>query len=189
MSFIPNYNNQNSIKIKNDNELKNEIEELRNDNDRLNNEINSLKTENKKLKNDNQDLKNQLNSKEQNLNQYLSKINELKLALNNKKNEIDNLINEMKNLKLNNNQKNRYIREDEILTVHFKSLDQKVDIPYTCKKSDIFVRIEEMLYDEYPEYKEFNTYFTVNGHVVKRFKNMQENEIRNKDKILLNIYE
>ena len=105
-----------------------------------------------------------------------------------KNNEIKNLNNEMKNLQLNDN-KNEYININKILTIQFKSIDQKVDMPITCLKDDRFVRIEEKLYDEYPEFKELNTYFTVNGRVIKRFKSMLENEIRNNDKILLNIYE
>ena len=196
MSFIPNCNSQNSYNnIKknenngNGNTLKNEIEKLKKDIIRLNNENNSLKNENQKLKNDNQNLKSQINIKDKTLNQYILKINELNNTLSNKKIEIDNLNNEMKNLKINNNQKNRYIREDELLIIQFKSIDQKVDVPYTCKNTDIFVRIEEMLYNEYPEYKDLNTYFTVNGHVVKRFRTIKENNIKNKDKILLNIYE
>ena len=94
----------------------------------------------------------------------------------------------MKNLPLNNN-RNEYINRNKILTIQFKSIDQKVDMAYTCQKDDKFVRIEEKLYNDYPEYKDLNTYFTVNGHVVKRFRNMEENDIRNNDKILLNIYE
>ena len=62
-------------------------------------------------------------------------------------------------------------------------------MPYYCQKNDVFVRIEEKLYNDYPEFKDLNTYFTVNGRVVKRFRSMAENEIRNNDKILLNIYE
>ena len=141
-----------------------------------------MKKENEKLKTDNQNLKNQMVIKDK-------KINELNSALTNKDDLIEKLNNEMKNLKLNNNQKARYIREDELLSIQFKSIDQKVDTSYACKNTDIFVRIEEMLYDEYPEFKDLNTYFTVNGRVVKRFRNLQENNIKNKDKILLNIYE
>ena len=39
----------------------------------------------------------------------------------------------MKNLKLNNNQKARYIREDELLSIQFKSIDQKVDTSMNAK--------------------------------------------------------
>ena len=116
-------------------------------------------------------------------------INSLKNALNNKNKEINNLNNKMNDLKSNINQDNDYIKRGEILTIQFKSIEQKVDTSFSCKKTDIFVRIEEMLYNEYPEYKDLNTYFTVNGKFIKRFKSLQENNIRNKDKILLNIYE
>ena len=191
LSFIPNYNTQYSNNnIQNDNySLKNEIEKLKQDIIRLNNENSLLKDENQRLKNENQYLKNDLNIKSKDLKKNLLKIDELNIALTNKNDEINNLNNEIKNIKLNDNQKNEFIRKDEMLTIQFKSIDQKVDTVFTCKKTDVFVRIEEMLYNEYPEFKDLNTYFTVNGQVVRRFRNMQENKIRNKDKILLNIYE
>ena len=163
---------------------------------RLNNENNLLKNENQSLKNENLNLKNEISVKNVDLNKYMLKINELNNTLTNKNNEISNLNNRMKdlnnkmnNLKLNNNQENEFIRRGELLIIQIKSIDGKVDIPYSCKSSDIFVDIEKMLYNEYPEYKDLNTYFTVNGVVVKRFRNLLENNIRNKDKILLNIYE
>ena len=58
-----------------------------------------------------------------------------------------------------------------------------------CNINDIFVRLEEKLYNQYPEYKDVITYFVVNGNTVKRFKTMKENKIKNNDTILLNIYE
>ena len=76
-----------------------------------------------------------------------------------------------------------------MLIIQIKSVDQKVDMACACKKTDIFARIEEKLYNEYPEFKDLNTYYTVGGRMVKRFRNMQENNIKNNDKILLNIYE
>ena len=190
MSFIPNYNTQNSNiqNNNNDNSLKNEIENLKKDINRLNNENSSLKKENERLKNENKNLKKELNNRKQNLNAYKSEIDKLNSTLNNKYNEIDKLNNEIKNLKLNYNI-NENVNINEILSIQFKSIDQKVDISYACKKDDVFVRIEEKLYNEYPEFKDLNTYFTVNGRVVKRFRTMLENDIRNNDKIILNIYE
>ena len=179
LSFIPDYNNNNSNNQNNKND--NEIEKLKKEIIILNNENSSLKDENQRLKNENQRLKSELNNNNQNLKKYELEINKLKLALTNKNNEI-------KNLKLNSGKK-KFIDVDEMLVIQFKSIDQKVDMSYACQKSDIFVRIEEKLYNEFPEYKDLNTYFTVNGRVVKRFRNMEENVIRNNDKILLNIYE
>ena len=108
--------------------------------------------------------------------------------MNNKNSEINNLNNEIKNLQLSSGKK-KFVDIDELLIIQIKSIDQKVDISYNCQKNDVFVRIEEKLYNEYPEYKDLNTYFTVNGRIVKRFRNMLENQIRNNDKILLNKYE
>ena len=76
----------------------------------------------------------------------------------------------------------------DILVISFKSLEQKRDISFPCQKSDIFVRIEEKLYNEYPNYKDLNTYFTVNGIFIKRFRSIVENNLKNNDKIILNIY-
>ena len=199
LSFIPDYNNENSNNQKNqkekeieklknnkndneklkNNQNDNEIEKLKKEIIKLNNENSSLKDENQRLKNENQRLKSELNNNIQNLKKYELEINKLNLALTNKNNEIKNLQLSKKNL----------VNIDELLTIQIKSIDQKVDIAYTCQKNDIFARIEEKLYKEYPQYKDLNTYFTVNGRRVKRFRNMEENQIRNNDKILLNIYE
>ena len=183
MSFIPNYNNQFS-----NNSLKNEIEKLKKEIIRLNNENSLLKNENQSLKNENKNLKNEVSIKNADLNKYMLKINELNNTLTDKNNEISNLNYKINNLKLDNNPENEFIRRGEILTFHFKSINGKVDMPYSCKSSDIFVDIEKMLYNDYSEYKDLNTYFTVNGVVVKRFRNFLENNIQNKDKIFLNIY-
>ena len=58
-----------------------------------------------------------------------------------------------------------------------------------CKNTDIISRLEEKLYNEYPNYKDYNTYLTVNGNVVKRFKSLEENGIKDGNIILVGIYE
>ena len=147
-----------------------------------------MKKENERLKNENKILKKELDNNKQNLNAYKLEIDKLNSVLTNKKNEINKLNDEMKKLKLKYNI-NENVNINEILSIQIKSIDQKVDLSYACKKDDIFVRIEEKLYNEYPEFKDLNTYFTVNGRIIKRFRSLQENDIRNNDKILLNIYE
>ncbi len=169
------------------NEVNNEIENLKKEIKKLKDENDSLKKENKVLKKENFDLKRELNSIKESLNKKIVEFDNLKASLYSKNNELKNLNNQINDLKINNNNEN--VKRKEIITILFKSIDQKVEIPFSCHISDIFVRIEEQLYNEYPEYKEFNTYFTVNGRVIKRFKSIKENDLKNFDKILLNVYE
>ena len=78
---------------------------------------------------------------------------------------------------------------DKMIAIQFKSTDNIINTIMPCKSSDIFVRIEEKLYEEYPQYKNCNYIFTVGGNVVKRFRTMEENHIKNSDVILLNVIE
>ena len=107
--------------------------------------------------------------------------------------EIQNLINyynnELKKLSQSTSRLEFCKTGEKIMAIHFISTDGKVNLALPCKNTDIFVRLEEKLYNEYPEYKDVNTYFTVNGFVIKRFKSIQENKLKNRDKIILNIYE
>ena len=109
--------------------------------------------------------------------------------MNIKDNIIYNLNNQINNLSLNRNSQNIKFGLNEIVTILFKSIDQKVEIPLSIPKSELFVRLEERLYEQYPEYRDLNNYFTVKGRVIKRFRTIQENNLNNYDKILLNVYE
>ena len=46
-----------------------------------------------------------------------------------------------------------------------------------------------ILYNEYPKYKDYNTFLTVNGNLIKRFKTIEDNEIKKGNVIMVNIYE
>ena len=148
--------------------LTNELDEEKKKNKMLNEQLNYYKN-------------NDINKKE----------NSLQIELNKKAIEIENLKAQIKNLKSKKLQANlEYINPGEkILAIQFNSIDQKVNKAIACKNTDVFVRIEEILYEDYPEYKDVNTYFTVGGKIIKRFKSIQENDIKYSDIILLNIYE
>ena len=134
-------------------------------------------------------LTNQLNSYINTINQLNSKNNSLQLELNSKIMIIQNLNNELNKLPKKSSTLEYCKPGEKILAINIISTDHKVNHAIPCKNTDIFVKLEEELYDEYPEYKEVNTYFTSGGNVIKRFKSIQENNIKNHDKILLNIYE
>ena len=160
--------------------------------------MNNEKTKNKKLKDE---LIKEKDKGKQYFNNWIkeNKTNENFIIMTNKLNdkikslqsELDEKIVEIENLKNGNNSNINnsdidVIRTGEkIIVAHFISCDQKINRALACKNTDTFVRIEEKLYKEYPEYKEFHTYFTVGGVMVYRFKSMQDNKIKDGEKIML----
>ena len=78
------------------------------------------------------------------------------------------------------------INRKHITCVYFTSMDQKINLPIPCIKTDIFAQIEEKLYKEYPEYRETNNYFLANGKQILRFKTIEDNKIGNGLPVILN---
>jgi hypothetical protein len=76
---------------------------------------------------------------------------------------------------------------EKAIAALFISTDQNVTYSIACKNTTTFVKVEEKLYEEYPQYKETNNYFLHNGNLIKRFKTMEENKIKSGKPIILNI--
>ena len=74
---------------------------------------------------------------------------------------------------------------EKLLIVYFnKTGKQNLEKPkYSCKNTELFVRLEERFYKKFPEFKEYNLSFVVNGKRINRFKTIDENQIRNNDTI------
>ena len=161
-------------------------------NNNLMNELNKYKEENMKLKQQINNLQqeiNKLNNKLQNANQSVINIQQQQF---NYINEINNLRNQLKDkereLKDLNNNKNKdgYVNRNNIMVVHFISGDGKINQGIDCLKTDTFAQVEEKLYKIYDEYRDnYNNTFLARGNVIKRFKTMSENNIKNGDKIQL----
>ena len=179
-------NNSNSASNIINNDSSNELNILKIKNIRLNEELIKEKENSRKLLNDLNIEKQKNLNLTNHINLYINKINELTNIINVLQSKIKELQKEFKNLKF---EPLNCINYENIIAIMFKSVDQKINISFPCKSKDIFVRLEEKLYEEYPEYKEYNNYFTVNGRIIKRFKSLEENSIKNGDIILLNIYE
>ncbi len=191
------------------NKIKKLTDELYNEKDKikkLTDELNNEKDKNKKFSNESNKYENQniiLNQKVKDLqiviNNNILEIENLKREnidlnkeinnINNQKmnlySEIVNLNTQINKLKMNKNTNLDFIKP-EILCIQFISIDEIVDFAIPCKNTDIFGHLEEQLYKHYPDYKGTNNYFTCNGNVIDRFKTLEENKIRNSDKILLN---
>ena len=81
------------------------------------------------------------------------------------------------------------LKEGEvIISVLFVSMGnqdiQNYSLP--CKNTDLFVDLERQLYEDYPEYKNYETYFEVNTRRILRFKTIEENNIRSN--AIINIF-
>lgn len=71
---------------------------------------------------------------------------------------------------------------EESMTIKFSSSDEKIkDYEIKCKESDTFVDIEKKIYKDYPQYKDEEPTFKLNGKKIKRFKTIKENEIKDND--------
>ena len=158
----------------------------------------------KKENNINKDLKlkiKELEKKIESLDEEKKKKEELKdiqdinLKINNPNSKIiEELLKELseKNNEIKQLRNNNYIKlkpGEKLMSIIFLSVDQKIHHSFVCKNTDIFAEIEQKLYVEYPEYKEGENFFIVNGNKVSRFKSLDENNIKNSDKITLNILE
>lgn len=74
---------------------------------------------------------------------------------------------------------------ETIMAVNFASLDQNINFPMACKKTDIFENIVVKLYNEFPNLKRQKIYFIANGNVVNRSLTFEQNKIKNGTTILI----
>ena len=140
------------------------------------------KDKNQKLINDNNNLKEKIN----NLNIELNQIKVLNVKLSNdltqKNIEIQKLLSPPKKSKEYYDMSS--IRpNDRMITINFVSMGRNDIGHYSliCKKRDLFVKLEERLYEDFPQFKDYQTYFEVNGKRIKRFKTLEQNQIKNND--------
>ena len=81
------------------------------------------------------------------------------------------------------------IDRNKTLAINFMSVSHDKIYPISCSNNDTIVKCEEIFYNEYPEYKDYNTYLTANGNPIKRFKTLEENGIKQGCAIIVNIYD
>ena len=154
--------------------LKRLLNEEKNKNINLIKEIEILKNKNIILNNDNNSLKEQIKILENNLKA--------------KNNELQNLLSKNNNNNIINYKITSINPGEEILAINFVSNGVQ-DIGHynlICKNTDLFVRLEERLYQDFPDFKNYETYFEVNTRRIKRFKTIEENNIKNND--IINVF-
>ena len=164
--------------------LKEQLNNYKREKENLKNEINKLKEDNNKLNNEIMNYKNiidNLNIIKQNNQEnikMISNLNELILIK-------DKEINELKLKLIDSGNKNKLINNDDLIFVHFISIDEKINYSIKCLKSDTFADVEEKLHKKYEEYRETNNNFCSKGKMILRFKKISENNIQDGGKIYL----
>jgi predicted nuclease with TOPRIM domain len=152
-----------------------------------------VKNKNQELINENTILKeklNKLNMDINNIQDLKNKIKSLEKELNKKNEEIQQLLSQ------NNNNQGKYKITsinpgEEIMCINFVSMSNQDINNYglVCKNTDLFIRAEERLYEDFPQFKKYETYFEANGKRIKRFQTLSENNIKDKNVINLFIIE
>ena len=78
------------------------------------------------------------------------------------------------------------IKEEDKINIEFTSIDQTIiDLSILCKKNDTFNTVKNLILNNYPELKDRNIYFLVNGGIVEEIKTLEQNKIKTNSKILI----
>ena len=171
--------------------LKDEIEQKNNEIEKLKSDIANYINENNNLKNEkkNLDIYQQENQKLKNLIDELS--NRVKIL----ENQNINLNNQDKNIQLvnelkgNDNNLNELNISKDLIPVIFQTTDKKITYAIICKKTDKFNKIENILYEIFPdleETEELENIFKVKGKKVIKAKTLAQNNINYSDIVVLN---
>ena len=183
------YNNlnnmpSNNILINSQNNFQSQIINYQNQIKELKRELNNEKNKNTILKNENATLQNKINNLYNENASLKDKIKLLENFLASKNIEQQKLLSDT----ILNNKITSIKPGEEIISVNFVSMGNNDIGHYSllCKNTDLFVRLEERLYEDFPEFKNYETYFEVNTKRIKRFKTIDENKIKSKD--IINVF-
>ena len=144
------------------------------ENDKLKRQLYEEKNKNSKLINENKILKKQISA----LNDKIKKLEEMQINQD----------------KLKFNKFNKSIKQNDFLVHKMKPSEQLLNIKFItsgtnglisyqliCKNTELFVRLEERFYNDFPQFKEYDLFFKNNNKKIKRFKTLEENNIKSND--------
>ena len=118
------------------------------------------------------------------MNKLKEKNKELEKLIDRQKQEIDDYIFKLNNLS-DNNKTISFKPGDKIISVLFMTQGNQDIVNYSMPSTDLFVRLEERIYQDFPKYRNVETFFTVNTNRILRFKTLEQNKIKGNDIISL----
>ena len=165
-----------------------------------------IKINNPSSENKNNEYINKINELELKIKELELKIKEKDIIINEEKIKNENLNKKIKELenKSNNNLEinniieleneiklfrkyNNFSEGEKLISIKFASEKQDIDYSIIIKNTELFSKIETMLYNKYPKYTETENYFLANGNKVNTHKTLEKNNIKNNDIITLYI--
>ena len=191
-------------KIISDSQMEQTDEDLENENIQLKNLLNKENNMTKQLSNKIKSLEKKMKEKDEEGKQDKNNIKELQEKVKNFDKLIkNNSVKEELLILMNSvNIKDKEIKElkeafpsemkkgEKLIAIIFTSATQEItNFALICKNSDIFSKIENLLYDEYPLFRETDNYFLCNGNIIDKNKSLEENHIKNSSIIILNVVE
>ena len=154
----------------------------------------------------NEEYQIKINKLEKYIKELELKLKEKDIILNDEKIKNDNLnkrIKELENISNNNNIKNnikeleneiklfksycKFSEEEKLISIKFISVNKAINFNIIAKNTDIFSKIEAILYEKNPKYVNSENYFLVNGNRINKNRSLQDNKIKNNDIITLQI--
>ena len=72
------------------------------------------------------------------------------------------------------------------MAVNFICTEKGINCPIACLNSDLFSKLEDKLYLEYPELRNKRIYFIANGDIINKASSLEQNRIKNGNQILIN---
>ena len=78
------------------------------------------------------------------------------------------------------------LKGEKLISLIFMSFNQKIHYSLICKDSDKFTNVENLLYDEFPKFRETENFFISDGNKINKYKTLKENNLKNGLIIILN---
>ena len=199
--------NDNTLNYKTPQGLESNTQKLNNEQFKIENELIIAKNDNIKLSQSLKELEKIINIKaeeksKEKSNLDINMINEGKNLIN-ELTEKFKILNDNLNTNINKDKLNKLLEEirikdkiisnfpyklsegEQLLSVTLVSSDKKMHYSTLCKNTDKFSKIENMLYDVYPEYTESENNYFVNGKKINKYKSLVFNKIKNNDIITI----
>ena len=169
-----------------------------------NENIQTINVNNLSSGNKDKEYKNKINELEKCIKELKLKIKEMDIIINEEKKKNENLNKKIKEFENKSNNKseikhiieleneielfkkyNNFSEGEKLISIKFISVEQDMNYSLIVKNTEIFSKIETILYNRYPQYSKSENFFLVSGNKINTQETFEQNNIKNNDIITL----